>query len=226
MMYDQFGSRIAAAYEMFSVSLVGAFTRSLLGRGVTRASVTEFQVACLRLQETLLSAAKAESHVYEQQLGHWPDLMSFKQREHDMLQSLRVLSFGNIAEMMGRFRKSSAKSVGMLNDGSAALQELLKRKNADALTSRDASGRLWTTATLIKVIARDFAYQAHIDATLACLKAQGDLVEVVYADPTHEGHGRVLSISGAEGFTALDSVRAGIFHPNGTAGLAHHVRTE
>jgi hypothetical protein len=85
----------------------------------------------------------------------------------------------------------------------------------------DRSGRAWNTAVYLRTLVRMFLLHVYIESFLyGRAEAGSDLAKVTYADPEHEFHGLVFSISGAtDGYPSYEDIKDKVFHPNSVANV-------
>lgn len=223
MRYDRFASDISAVYELYSSALMSLLSNARL-QMLSPSVILKLQVEGNQAMIAMLKAADALTFVYLTEVeGGTPTDPPTDRGDTDFTKALRVIAFKNVTQMV-LMAKGGKPFDSLLTHMNGAMAALLKERGAErTLSVLDSAGRTWRSSTLAKFLARDFAYQTFLDIQAVKLAEQGDLVEVSYTDPTHANQGLVLSLSGAEGYPSLASVRAKIFHPNATAQLIHHV---
>lgn len=223
MEYNRFTTDVVGAYSLFANALVGLYHKARM-ESLSPRHVVDLQVAGGQLMHSFLQTADTlvATYLTKSAGGALPDPAAAAEGLA-LTRFLRQVAWDNLASTVRRLKGSSSRLKTIAAEG-GAMAELLKRKNDQMeFTTLDKSGRTWKSIALVRVLARDLAYQVFIDAQAKSLALQGDLADVVYTDPAHEGHGATVSLSGAAGYPSLESIRATVFHPNATAQLAHHV---
>lgn len=225
MQYNRFASDIVAAYSLFAGALAGLYLKTKASSPVTPRQIAQQAVDGGQLMNAFLRTADTLTTSYLK-LTTGGALVDADATAEGLalMRALRVIAWDNVAASVRRSKGDPSGLKTILPNQTGAMSELLKRHAEKVeFTTKDTSGRTWKTIDLIKVLARDTAYQLFIEAQIKSLQAQGDLVDVVYPDPAHEGNGATVSLSGAAGHPSLESIRTTVFHPNATAQLAHHV---
>lgn len=216
MEYDRYGQAIRAEYEVFTSGLVARYmTQRAAGRGID--AVSEFRLEGLAAISTLLGRAIALTNDYLAPLGEGAIRDA---RENPWLDQLRQIAVKNLNDLIVKLMGGGARPADMLNRPAGAIGLLLQKKlDTPRLTVRDRAGRAWPADKMVATSARDFAYQAYLDATIEHLDEEGvEFVDIVYPDPTHENHGMTIRLD------EVALVRKTIFHPNSNARLVPHVQ--
>lgn len=213
MEYDRYTQAMRAEYEAFAARLTSQYL-SVAGNGMD--AVAGFRLAGLGMISTLLGRAIVQTNDYLAPLGGG---VVRDARELPWLDQLRQIAMKNLNDLIVHLMGGGVRQADMLSRPAGAFGALLqKRLEAPRLTVRDRAGRAWKADALVAGYARDFAYQAHLDATIARLVEQGtEFATVAYPDPTHRNHGMQVRLAD------LDEVRKSIFHPNSNAQLVAHV---
>lgn len=220
-MYDEIAAKVAAQYELFLFALRGHYLTAMApGSTVTPKLVSDMQEAAFRSAHSFLGAAETELRGYIAPHADGAAVNALTVRARETLGHLRGLVNQNIGEAVKRMRVGGQDITTLLKDASGGMGLLLQKSlQKQAFTVRDTSGRTWEGPKLAKVIVRDFAVQSDLDAAAA----GADLLRVTHPDPEHQYAGLVFSVSGADGYPSLESIRPLVFHPNTKAKAVPHV---
>jgi len=213
MEHDRYTQTIRAEYEAFTARLSAQYL-TVAGNGMD--AVASFRLAGLGMISALLGRAIALTNDYLAPLGGG---VVRDARELPWLDQLRQIAIKNLNDLIVKLMGGGLRQADMLNRPAGAFGALLQKKlEAPRLTVRDRAGRAWKADALVAGYARDFAYQAYLDAQIARLKEEGaQVATIVYPDPTHRNHGMQVNLAD------IDQVRKTIFHPNSNARLVAHV---
>lgn len=218
MDYDRYASAIRAEYDAFAGNLTADYLAlTAAGRGVD--GVGQFRMGGLALISTLLGRAIALTNDYVAPLGGGAVRDA---RENPWLNTLRQIATKNLNDLIVKLMGGGMRPADLLNRPAGAVGLLLQKKmDRPRLTARDKAGRAWQADKLVALMARDFAYQAYLDATIERFDEEGvEWVQVVYPDSTHDNHGLHMRLD------EVGLIRKSIFHPNSNARLVPYVPTE
>ena len=213
MEYDRYAQSVRAEYEVFASGLIARYL-AVAGTGID--AVGAFRLDALAGISKLLGRAIALTNDYLAPLGGG---VVRDVRELPWLDQLRQIALKNLNDMIVKLMGGGVRQADMLSRPAGAFGALLQKKlEAPRLTLRDRAGRAWKADTLVATYARDFAYQAYLDAQVARLKGEGvEVATIVYPDQTHRSHGMQVRLDD------IDKIRKAIFHPNSNARLVTHV---
>lgn len=222
MEYDRFGNAIASEYGRFASQLqaIYASTRLAGSRSDPRAASTLAHQAFVRF---FGSADSIASDYLKNTTGGVLTNPETLTRAGALLGMLRTMSIANIETMLRGLRGARDLEPVMTLSPGIFSKLIGMRRDSLVFETPDGAGRKWKSEQLARFLARDFAYQAQVDAWAQSLIDEGvELAQVSYADPSHDGHGQVVSLTGSvDTHPSLASVRASVFHPNATALLTH-----
>ncbi|WKZ86339.1 hypothetical protein N5B55_05135 [Ralstonia pickettii] len=223
-MYDQIATKVAGQYELFLFALRGLYLNAMApGATVTPKLVADVQGAAQRAAESFLGTAGTELQAHIAAYGQGDAVHALTVRKREALAQLRGLVNQNVSQALRDMRLGGQDMSSMLKDAGGGMGLLLqKRLTTKTWTVRDTSGRQWEAAKLARVVVRDFAVQADLDAAAHA----ADLLRITHPDPEHKFAGMVVSVSGAEGYPSLESVRAQAFHPNTKAKAEPYVSAQ
>lgn len=217
MDYDRYASAVRAEYATFANELLTEYlTQTSAGRGLD--AVGSFRLFGLGKVAGLLTRATALTNDYLAPTGKGTLRDT---RDNPWLDALRQIAIKNLNDLIVRMMGGTARLANTLTRPAGAVGLLLQRKVATPeLVANDKSGRKWPADKLVAVMARDFAYQAYLDAAIERFEAEGvEWVEVAHSNPDHPAHGTVMRID------EISLVRKSIFHPNSNARLVPYVPT-
>lgn len=142
-------------------------------------------------------------------------------KRNEIVRLIWNVSASAVATAINSTNKS--KLANMLNSSDGAIGELLKmHAGQERYKVKDSSGRTWDSDTYIRLVVKNFAFQTKLIYLLS--KIEGDLVEVVYANPEHKNNGLVFSKSGVSGdHPSFNEIKETVFHPNTTAMVRRYV---
>ncbi|PLC44560.1 hypothetical protein C0Q88_07725 [Ralstonia pickettii] len=220
-MYDQIATKVAGQYELFLFALRGLYLNAMApGAAVTPKLVADVQSAAQRAAESFLAGAETElqAHLAPYEGGDAQNALT--QHKREAVAQLRGLINQNVSEAVRDMRLGTQNVGSMLKDAGGSMGLLLQKRLATKNWAvRDTSGRQWEAPKLARVIVRGFAVQADLDAAAH----QADLLRITHPDPEHKFAGMVVSVSGADGYPSLESVRSLAFHPNTKAKAVPYV---
>lgn len=216
MKANHFGADLAASYQGFLSGLTACYLAAQAG-GI---SLHDFRARAATSVQDFIQRAGTAAAGYVEELA----LDGYSEPLGAFVDQLRRIVSKNAADLTQKL-SGGVRLADMLTRPAGAVGTLLRmRVSAPRFTASDSAGRAWPAEKLVPLIARQFAYNALIDAQAAGI--EGDLAEVFYADQTHMHFGSILSISGASSkYPSLESLRQAIFHPNASAELRTHVQT-
>ncbi len=224
MQFDTFGTALASSYEMFTQALTGRYLATVApGVDKSPAAHTRLMTDGHKLVRDFMRAATSMTDRYLDDISYGAPSYVLLQREASFLNALNVIVTKNMTDMMRRYKQTGGGLKTLLMGSAGAIGQLLQarleRPTFDAL---DTAGRKWQAGTLVKTLARDFAYQSFIDNQAAILAEQGDLAQVAHPDHAHHYQNMIVSLSGASTlYPSLESVRDTVFHHNARALLTH-----
>lgn len=229
MMYDDFASRIVQEYDLFLFSLTGKYL-SLVAPGVeiTPRAIADLRSGAQKLAETFYGLAEREIDNYLHNLpveGNEALQSDLVVRKRELLARIRIATSENVKQVTQRAMVGKQDYTRLLSNAHGAIGMLAQaRASSIDFQIRDTSGRRWQAKTLMRIMARDFAYQSWLDVMFAEILNEGDLADVRYDDASRDF---TLSITGATpGYPKLAEIRAKVFHPNATATVEAHVQAE
>lgn len=218
-MFDELANRVSGEYELFLVSLAGQYF-ALSGAGVilTPRAVSDFYKA----GKLFLNLAEGDATTY---LAHFRDGASetlvdaLNGRFEAFSDRLRWAVAQNVRTISDRMMSGHLDISKMLHDQHGAIGLLVQQQMTKInFKLPDAAGRLWDAQALVRSVARDFAYQSHLDTQLDILTRTGhDKFQVIHPDADHPNNGRVFSAS------EFSEIRAEVFHPNSKATVMPYV---
>lgn len=223
MIYDEFGKTLAAQYESFLFGLSGQYLAlAAPGLEVTPMVVGQLESGALHLRNTFLDTARRTTQGYLDSIG-----VDDPERVEILLDDLADFTAQNINGLVQRMKGNKNTLLDLMDDMHGAMGLLLQRKLAEPeFKVKTLSGREFDAAPLVRATGRDFAYRSWLMVELTAIKLGSDLAQVVYADPQHDGHGTVFSISGdTPGYPKFTDLYDEVFHYNATARVAAHVPT-
>lgn len=227
MKYDQFASTLAADYEMFTAAITGYYLSvGAAGSKLSPRSVAVLKAECDRLATRFLEGANANTAQYLADLNAGDATAALDTHRAQFMFTLTSIVIKNVEDVINRLKGGDNNMKSLMVGSTGAIGQLLQRRfEKPSFESRDASGRKWKSLPLVRVVARDFAYQSFVDAEVADLKMHGfKVAEVVYPNSTHESHGTLVSLTGvAQGMASFAAARTTYFHPNSHARLIAHV---
>jgi len=215
MEYDRYASAVRHEYASFTNDVMTEYlTRSAAGVE----SVGAFRVYGLGKVSGLLARVLTLTNDYLAPTGNGA---LRDPRDNVWIDTLRHIAIKNVNDLIVRLMGGAGRLADTLTRPAGAVGLLLQRKVArPELTATDHSGRKWQADKLVAVMARDFAYQAYLDATIDKLKGEGvEWVQVAHPSAYHPHHGLVMRLA------EVGQLRKSIFHPNSHARLVPHVPT-
>lgn len=213
MEYDRYASAVRAEYGAFANAIAADYLLRQASHQDTATAVAQFRLSALALVSHLISRATSLSDDYFVGLGIGP------QQHYGLVDALSVIATKNVNDLIKKLIGASQRLASVLRDETGAIGKLLQQRAIKPdLVAIDTSGRRWVADKLITVMARDFAYQAYLDAQIHKLDDDGtEFVQIVYPDTDHENHGLVMRLE------ELSQARKKIFHPNSTARIKAYV---
>jgi hypothetical protein len=217
MDYEGFARTVVARFELFEAALVTSLLRMRLAGGH---APQQFAVESTQNRLNFVKSADALAAGYlNEGLGGALTDPAVTGRGALFMRALQRIALDDCRTAQ---RKLVTSGKNLLGRGDDAMSLLARRADERIeFRTKDSAGRDWKSTGLVRLLARDFAYQVHIDSLARELATQGDFAVVAYMNPEHEHHGLVLSLSGQGDRPSLASVRDTIFHPNATATLIH-----
>jgi hypothetical protein len=220
----QFANQIVTLHGTLASQLTALWLRRrLAGTTLTPRALTQLRVQSHAAAIQFVRAADAQTVAQLAQLsGAALADARLTGRGVELVGRLRAIAFDETDQLVARARGAGLKGALSAPPAGALARLLVARDERINFTAHDSAGRRWPADRLVRFLARDFAYQAGIDAAAARLATVGDLAQVVYPNPAHEHHGLLVSLSGATpAHPSLAQVRSEIFHPNASARLQH-----
>lgn len=217
MEYDRYRGAVLVAYEAYAGKLTSEYLAAqAAGRGLE--AVGALRATGLAALRALVQQVRALTDDYLAALDHGAGV---DERSVFWLADLERIATKNLNDLLVRLMGGGLRVADLLHEKAGAIGLLLQKKmGVPRLTARDGAGRAWQSDQLVAVMARDFAYQAYLDATIERLDADGvELVDIAYPDPGHANHGLTIRLD------EVALVRRTLFHPNSTARLVPHVPT-
>lgn len=221
MRHDDLATRLSAEYALFLYALSGRYQQMRApGVTVTPRAVNDLNYTAHELANTFYQIATDEIENYlrpmvEDASESVADGLVVRKKE--ALSHLRAMLLENAHQVVKTARTGIA-GAGNLLQGSAGAIGLLVQRQAGTIQFKttDTSGRKWDAEKLLKVVMRDFAYQAWIDFRLDQIVAQGhDQAAAVARDADGNVVAKaVFSISGEGRGPSLSEIRNLVFHPN------------
>lgn len=221
MRHDDLATRLSAEYALFLLALSGRYQQMRApGVTVTPRAVNDLNYTAHELANTFYQIATDEIENYlrpmvEDASESVADGLVVRKKE--ALSHLRAMLLEN-AHQVVKTARTGITGAGNLLQGSVGAIGLLVQRQAGTIQFKatDTSGRKWDAEKLLKVVMRDFAYQAWIDFRLAQISAHGhDQAAAVARDVDGNVVAKaVFSISGEGRGPALSEIRNVLFHPN------------
>lgn len=213
--YDHFAATVRAEYAAFLGGLVAQYM-TVTASGAGQQGAVAFRRDANRRIAQLTARARTLARQYTavKVAGDVTD-----PRSAPWVASLHKVAIKNANDLVQRLMGANDRLANLLNRDAGAVGLLLQQKiSQPTFVAYDRVGRKWDAAMLVNVMARDFAYQSSIDATLARLAGLGvTQVRIVHDNPDHPNHGVIMPIG------EVAAVREFIFHPNAHAGLEAYV---
>lgn len=222
MLYDGFGARIRAEYDLFLFALTGRYLSvTAPGVQVSPMLVDQFERSAFGLRNTFLKSAKRTTADYLDTQG----MAASGDRVTRFHAELDRVTLENVASLSHRMKGFKINALDAVENAHGAMGLLLQRKlSTPEFNVTSASGRSFKAASFVKTQARDFAYRVWLDARMLALLPNGDLATVVYDDEHHAAHGVVFSITGdTKGYPSFEELEEPVFHFNAHARIAPHV---
>lgn len=218
--YEDFASRQAERFRMFSTAVAGE--RALASAaGMPAVSLKQWSRAELFRTALLKDLRHDMLAFYEDYLNTAMSVF----RERGELRMSELFSFaGNVTkQIIGQSNRQAAfgkaNPVDAMQYEAGAIGLLAQRKMADpTFKVRDTANRQWDAGTLMKLHARDFAYQTLIDSQYSKAISEG-AVEVIieHPDPEHPNLGKRLPLLTGDWMLERDKT----FHINSNMTVNH-----
>jgi hypothetical protein len=222
MIYDQFGIDARRDYDLFIFALTGRYLALIApGVPVTPMSIGGLQNSGMMLRQAYLQSSERLMMEY---MRDYPSEQA-NSLANQWRTKLARFTMENISSLVLRMKGADRSEFSLLGNAHGAVGQLLQAKLTEPQYEiTTASGRRYKASPLMEAEARDFAYRIWLQANLHTISQQGDLAEVVYPSPNHEGNGRVFSISGQDSqFPSFADIESYVFHYNATAMVKPYV---
>ncbi|MPQ56299.1 hypothetical protein [Duganella sp. FT27W] len=212
MDFEQYGTTLSQQYENFAAKLNLDY---LTYRAAPAAAAASMRLTGLLTVDTFITSAKNTTLEYLRSLGAGAPTDGLL----PYLNQIHAIAMTNLNELITKLGTGDLNVGSVLTRPGGAMGEIARRIMAKPeLMAKDTAGRNWRSDKLVALLARDFAYQAYIDARVNQVAAAGyDMVALIYPNPEHRNQGVTLRID------QLESVRHQFFHPNATARLEAYV---
>lgn len=215
--YDEMADSVAAEYRLFLLALAGLY-QQLRAPGVEPSprAVANLHRDALVLAHTFSGIALLKLNDYAQQIDE-DGSQSFVERKRVVQSLIWNMLVENVQQVVKLARTGIVDYGKVLRQASGTFGLLIQsRAGIIDYKVTDTSGRNWSAETLMRVVVRDFAYQAWLDKQFEGMTKDGvDLVEA--------SDGTVFSLAGTMGHPSLADVRETIFHPNSNKTVAPYV---
>jgi hypothetical protein len=223
MRYEEFASSMMADYELYLYALMGRYQAIRApGVEVTPQVVRLLEVDAYRLSKTFSQIASETIKGYANPMiaassEEFVDSLAQRKKEVEVL--IQSIVIENVRQIIHMTKTGFGGYISMLKDASGGMGLLVQQKIGTVeFKVTDTSGRKWEAKRLMRVIARDYAYQSwldwqastYLDADYDIMKAKNDFL---------------FSLKGTEGYPSFEEVRGLIFHPNSNSTMVPHVST-
>jgi hypothetical protein len=223
MIYDDFAQRLTREYEMYLIGLTGRYL-SLMAPGIDTSpwAIGQLQASAEMLRKTFLTIADRTVKDYVNTVS----ADGMREQTQAFMDRVASMTMQNVQLLTDRMKGAKNNTFDAVKENlHGAMGLLLQRQlTTPEYVVTTASGRSYKAAPLMNSEARQFGYQRWLQAEMEKLSWQGDLAEVRYPDPEHEGNGLIFSMSGATpGYPSFEDIAQTVFHYNSTATIAPHV---
>lgn len=229
MLLKGFMGTLALALE--SKDPIGSAARNTMVRQAAAAGthfVSQFDFDMQTAVSAVLAMALHDSGAYasdKMTQERMDDMRDYaKSVQVELSASMQTIVNGNVASLMNELRQIRLAasmlqvSRGMTSFG-AVLKARMGRLEALKFTTMDSAGRKWRSGDYLSAMVSKALLQLYVESFIYCAAVLGDTTaKVIYADPDHEGHGRVFAIVG-DGPDSFETIKDVIWHPNSTAGV-------
>jgi len=236
---DTLGDFAAGQITGYQTALAGLVSDAMNPSAPTRrelmASLQRLQVSCLTALAQAFDVAVADvSHNGALNANADADLSVRTQIATDA-QIARNAALATVAQALARDAEAAHARVRdfglkvqlMLGAGGRSYSSAViaasipERARGITFGQTDAAGRRWKTGTFVAATLKGALQGIYADAFVRAAAADGATgVVLQYADPEHEGHGRVIPFVDTDETPGYLTVRNDMFHPNSRATLA------
>ena len=220
-MHDHFTDSQFGSYAMFVLAITGLYQSAKM-EGVSPKSIEALRVGGNKAIKTLLLSSETASRHYLIGLSNGDPSESMLRSKAEFMCSMQKVANDNLNELV--LRAKGALVTLNMTDSPAMTALMQKHINSTTFQVRDKSGKKWQADRYVKTLTRQFSVNAALDAKVEELAEKGDLAKIDYDDTNHEGHGLIVSLTGATpNVRTLAAVRAKVFHPYSKAKLVSYV---
>lgn len=216
--YDIFGEKVLAIYDLFLRAIAGRYQQIVsTGAKPSPFVVKEFVADSKAIGNTFIAMAEAEANKYLCSLN----VDQTEMDSSDLRGALKLAVSANVAQLTKQIRTGATDYKKMLGNAHGSIGQLVQRKIGTVdFKLYDTADRRWNAQKLVRMVARDFAYQNYVTHTVKQLVGEGyAIARIIYDDPTKAD--REMTINLEYGFTP--DVMRKVFHQNATARIVPHV---
>lgn len=212
MLFDALATRLSAEYDLFLYALSGRYQQMRApGVAVTPRAVNDLNHTAHELANTFYLIASDEIDNYlRPMLADATESVSdgMVVRKKEALSHLRAMLLENLHQIVKTARTGISGAGDMLQGKTGAIGLLLQRQAGKIqFKTTDTSGRKWDADKLLKVVMRDFAYQAWLDF-------EADRYAQAGQDLMQTPKGRIFSLLETTDYDSFEAVRPEVFHIN------------
>ncbi len=223
MIYDEFAQKLMTEYRMFLIGLTGRYLALMApGVDVSPMAIGQLEASGKALRSTYMAIAERSVNDFVEQMSG----KALADSTQAFMQRMSSITLHNIQTLTDRMKGMKNNSLDAVKENMhGAMGLLLQRQlTQPEFTVQTASGRNYKADSLVRTEARQFGYRAWLESEMERIAESSDLAEVRYADPEHENHGLVFSISGkTQGYPSFEDISEPVFHYNSKATVAPHV---